>query len=91
MLEAIAATPNAPSFIVFCVLLLKALREVSFALLKKAIDNVKFVYEDGYNYSKYDCTSVQNYFNALIRGIHITYVVYESLEEYLLDINPKVF
>ena len=54
-------------------------------LIKKAMDNVKNVFPDNYDYSNYDLTDVQSYFDSLIRGTRITYAVSENLDKELLE------
>lgn len=56
-------------------------------LITKAIKNVREVFLDDYDYSKCDYSSIQEYFDELIRGTHITDVLYESLKKELLEVS----
>ena len=56
------------------------------SLMQKAIKNVKVVFHLD-NEQKNDWTSTQEYFNKIIRGTHITDVLYESLKNELLEVS----
>jgi tetratricopeptide (TPR) repeat protein len=50
-------------------------------LIKKALDNVKNIFQK--NYKTDDCTNINNYINEMFRGVSITQPVYDWMKSFL--------